>query len=53
MSRPTLPSEAKAKRNNFTLTTEAQEIIKTIGKNKSKFVSLAIIAYAKQSKSEA
>ena len=40
MSRPFLP--IKAKRNNFTLTKEAQAIIDK-QKNKSKFVSDAII----------
>jgi len=40
MSRPFIP--VKAKRNNFTLTKEAQAII-DIQKNKSKFVSELIV----------
>ena len=44
MSRPHIP--IKAKRNNFTLTKEAQAII-DLQKNKSKFISNLIITYGK------
>lgn len=45
MSRPFI--EKKAKRNNFTLKSEAQSIIDLLVTNKSKFVSDAIIYYEK------
>lgn len=45
MSRPHIP--IKAKRNNFTLSKEAQEIIDK-QPNKSKFVSEAIILKSQQ-----
>jgi hypothetical protein len=43
MSRPKIT--IKAKRNNFTLSIQAQSIIDRLDKNKSKFVTEAIIKY--------
>lgn len=46
MSRPFLQPNKKAKRNNFTLSLDAQKIIdKLPNSKKSKFVSQAIILY--------